>query len=75
MEREFKQKGQGVGMDVEMSGITPFSHTGLAELYQDLRCAFRCENDIVLDPVILRCGHIFCHGCIVTNIAQVNFNN
>lgn len=51
---------------------TPFQHSGLTSLYYDLKCPFLCENDIVVDPVVLECGHIFCYDCITTNIERVN---
>lgn len=58
---------------LEILDATPFKHVGLTNLYYDLKCPFMCERDMVVDPVVLECGHVYCDSCIKKNIALVNY--
>lgn len=71
---EFQRR---VGMEVveedplEILNCSPFNHRGLNNMYYDLECGFQCG--MVVDPVILDCGHFFCSNCATVNIGKVDF--
>lgn len=57
--RAENQKFSGSGKKLN----TPFNHSGMADLLSSMFCVI-CHEDVMVEPVQLRCGHVFCYSCI-----------